>query len=423
MKKKLVVMFVVVMVILGAGYLGGVAYSRHVFAEQMARTVAQLNASSDLTVEQRGISRGFFHTEGTLLIGLNNVAIDQRPVQIELPFRARHGILSTDFDGSIDIQTDPQGKYLFNDYLSPGKSIDLDAKIANLEGTGDLTLTLPAIDLDNPDHTVTLHGGLLHFSGQPGDMTLNGTLEAFAYQNTDDKIMLGPLSFSTHYSSQEHDFGQRDELNLASLSIHRRNALPIALTDIHYTGQTSLESKELRYLMHLMIGGASVSQQRLGSATMSASLDRINGEAASRFFNGLQDRFAAQAPQATPDSQEDWLDMIAPLEESFFAMFKQSPRLTIDQLQLESPMLEQTMQLEGSMVLDGTHIDQMHIDDLREKQGQQSFYNRLHGDFTLSNTPPLLALIAGVAPDQSTLNITFDDSTLSINQQPWYNLD
>lgn len=424
MKKGLIGAGAVLLVVVVIGYLAGIAYSRHLFMERLDETLVKISVESGVAVSKQQVSSGFFSTSMRLVAHLDRFDIGGERSELVVPFTARHGIFSTRLDGQLDLEhvAGDAREALFADLLSPGRSAEFTASVSHLSERLKSELRLPQIDRAGDDRlpAMTLHAGVLRLDGVEGDFDLSGEWQSASFITPDAQLQFGPLRFVSRYAGEEGNFHQGDELTLDRAQIQGARSLPVTLERINYHGQTSFAADNLRYTLALSVGDASVYQQRLGSARLSATLDNLDGAASQRLLKGLEQGLSSRRSAAEPLT--DWTALVEPHWSDLLTVLAGSPQLTVDELELETSMLEKPIHVEGALNFDGRDIAGLEPDALRAEDGWRPLLSRLYGDFDLDNAPPLVSLIAGVAPDQSSLNITLDNGTLSINEQPWFKL-
>ncbi|OHV09727.1 DUF945 family protein [Kushneria phosphatilytica] len=428
MKKRVIGSVVIIAAVLGAAWLGGVAWSRHVFLQRLDETMAQLNASPALSADQRELDRGFFHTRGTLVVTWPEVSYDGRPVELVVPWQARHGILSTHFNGHADVRSGNDGPRLLADRLSPGHQAELSAVIHHFRRNGELEVTLPEqVGLTQGPRRALLKGAVLKLHGDEQSLALKGRFDALELADENGSLGLGVTNFSSRRQrgkagSEAADSEQRvEQLHIEQLQMHPQGSLPVTLKGIHWQGHAERQAGMLGYELSSRVEGIQVSQQGLGSLKLKLSLERLGADAASRLVAGMK----RELRRSSADTGDDWLSLIEPVQTSFFAMLSPSPQLTLSEFSVQSPMLDQPIRLNGQLTFHGEGVADTRVADLRQRQGMRAFLERLQGSLTLTNAPPLLALIVGQSPDQARIEFDIVDGEVRVNDQalmPLYRL-
>ncbi|RKR04221.1 uncharacterized protein DUF945 [Kushneria sinocarnis] len=415
MKKRVIGSLVAVAIVLGGAWLGGIAWSRHVFAERLDEVMTRLNASPALSASQQQLERGFLRTHGTLVVTWQQATLAGEPIELVMPWQARHGILATRFSGEADVRGGDDGPRLFADRLSPGERVQLSAVIHHFQRNGELDVTFPErVGMTQGPRRATLAGARLQFEGDEHHLNLKGHFDSLQLADDSGSLALGTGEFSSRRrmanASGEDDEQRIEQLRIEQLQVHSPGALPVTLRGLHWQGHAERRQGLLSYALSSRIEGIRVSQQGLGSLKLNATLDRLGAEAAERFMAGLR-----RSPASTAD---DWLGLIEPVESSFLAMLAPSPQLTLSELQVRSPMLDQPIALSGQLTFNGEGVTETRIAELRRPAGMRHFLQRLTGSFTLSHAPPLLALIIGQNPDQNPIEFAISDGELRVNDQP-----
>ncbi|WP_445621099.1 DUF945 family protein [Kushneria sp. Sum13] len=475
MKRKVTAALTGLVVLALLLWLGALAWSRHEVQSRMAGQVADINALAGVRAINTIDRDGFFSASGTLRVIMADNDADAPAGVID--WRVAYGILSTRFSGQGDIRT-RDGKALLADELSKGEQVDFDARIRHL--SHDLTLNARFPDTmryqgqsgqgqNSQDQnsqgqnsqgqntqtqgmTLLLSGARLGLDENEQGLRLDGQWSELAQQGPRRQVHLGETHWSMLFPADDAEQtvdtsegrpGRLDSLDITDARLQRQGGLPLTLSNLHLEGSTHHERQEFSYLLKAQLGNAAFSEQQLGSASLDAVVRRINEPAArallqimgrdirQRWQNARQQAPLDNAgPQGTAagevrDSNDvhDLASLMAPWQEAFFAVMSDSPQVVVHQLQLESPMLDQQMHLDGELTLDGANIKTTRVEQLQTSWGRAAFKRRLDGQFTLHNAPPLLALVAGQSPDQDTLELAIRKGVFLINDEPWFLLN
>ena len=446
------------LVVLGGGlWLGALAWSRHEVQSRMAEQVADINALTGVRAINTIESDGFFSSRGSLRVIMTDSDADAEAPAGVIDWRVTYGVLSTRLSGHGDIRL-RDGKALLADELSEGHELDVEARIQHLSRDMVLNARFPdAMHYQGHGMSLNLSGARIGMVDDDQGLQLQGDWSELAHESAERQVHMGETHWSVRFPSEnaesinEDDSSDRpgrvDRLDISDARLQRQGGLPLTLSNLHLEGSTHHDRQELSYLLRAQLGNATFSEQQLGSASLDAAVRRINEPAARALLKTMARDIRKRwqgARQPAPgagmkegrgadprlmddltevDDVHDIASLMAPWQEDFFAILSNSPRLLVNQLQLESPMLDQQMHLNGELTLDGTDITTTRIEQLQTSWGRAAFKRRLDGHFTLHNAPPLLALVAGQAPDQDTLELAIRKGVFLINGEPWFLLN
>lgn len=462
MKRKVTTALVALVVLALTLWLGALAWSRHEVQARMAGKVADINALAGVRAINTIDNDGFFSSSGTLRVIMSDSDADADAPAGMIDWRVAYGVLSTRFSGHGDIMS-RDGKALLADELSEGERLDFDAHIQHLGH--DLTLNARFPDTmryhgqngqgqgpQTQGMTLRLSGARLGLDENEQGLRLDGQWSELAQQGPRRQVHFGETHWSMLFPADDADQtgdapegrpGRLDSLDISDARLQRQGGLPLTLNNLHLEGSTHHDRQEFSYLLKAQLGNAAFSEQQLGSASLDAVVRRINEPAArallqtmgrdirQRWQNARQqeprDNAGSQGMAADdgeyPNNVHDLASLMALWQEAFFAVMSDSPQVVVHQLQLESPMLDQHMHLDGELTLDGTNIKTTRVEQLQTSWGRAAFKRRLDGQFTLHNAPPLLALVAGQAPDQDTLELVIRKGVFLVNDEPWFLLN
>lgn len=190
----------IVIVVLGVGYLAAQAVSSLLFERELARTLDSLDARDDLEVERHDVERGWFASRGEIVI---------RPQvegewAIELPYTARHGVLTTRADGDMVPVTGEEGTPLFGDEL-PIAPPRWHAEYRTLSDDSEVRIDLSPFTLSEGGRDMAFQGGRLLLEGRQDDLRLRARLGPFDVEQGDNALRLDPLTLDTRYREADDD--------------------------------------------------------------------------------------------------------------------------------------------------------------------------------------------------------------------------
>ncbi|MGO2414786.1 MAG: DUF945 family protein [Cobetia crustatorum] len=417
----------VVVAIVAAGYVGGVAYSSQRFDEEMARMVAELDKSSDIKASRTDVESGWFDSTGRVEMELATGA-EQGPVRMVLPYEAGHGLLSTSMKGNVKLLLGKPARDVLSDVVGDGKAIAFEGSVDNFSGASDTTLTLPAFEWQDPESGTRFDfkGGEMtasHDGSDTPEIKVEGEITPFDIMNDKETISVGTLSLNGLYRGADNDFRQDDNITLDTLTIDNgMGQPPVVATDISYAGETRLDPTELRYLMKLAVKDVSAGDQQMASGKLALSIDRLQGAAVYELITQLQGLLEEAGKPFEELSESEQVAMLEKVEAPLFTMLSTSPRLTLESFEAKSQVFGVDMSGDGQLILDGTDATDLSVAELQTTQGQQAFLNRMSGRFEFRNVPPMLALMAGLSPEATDKNVvlTIEGDKLSVNGTPIY---
>lgn len=185
---------VVIIVVLGMGYLAAQAMSSLLFERELERTVNRLDARGDLRVERRGIEQNWFVSHGEIVV---TPRLDSG-WRIELPYTARHGLLSTRADGSlIPIMADEEVP-LFGERLSSTPP-RWQASYRTLSDEMLVRVDLAAFRVTEDGREFDFQGGELMLDGRRDDLQVQARVGPFQVGQGDNTLLVEPLILDTRY--------------------------------------------------------------------------------------------------------------------------------------------------------------------------------------------------------------------------------
>lgn len=413
-KVWLAIAVVAVVIIVGTGYLGAQAYSSHVFERELARTLETLRSDGQWRVEREAVERGWFQSRGRLLVA----PASEASWRLALPYRASHGLLSTDVSGALQVYLESSGtdeRALFGDLLGsaePRWTATFDTLERRVEGR----LDIAAFDLDRDGNRLAFDGAWFTLEGRAGDISLLGEIAPIRWVSSRGEIETGPLTIDSRYqfSGGKRFYHQRNELTLERLVYQGGQRPPITLVGLKYRDETRLD-EQLRLAASMSLEKALVAGEALLSGGFDVSLDRLDGDAVRRVIEELEAVGETSGGDLASLDEAQRQALIERLEPALLAMLGDSPRLMLEGMTLTSPMFGFDIRGHGELIFDGENSDALSIDALGEPVSRQAWRRRLDGTFSFYGVPPLVAMQLGLPLDTDTLDITIDAGEVSIN--------
>jgi hypothetical protein len=404
-KERLIVPLLAVLLL---AWLAGQALSSLLFEREMARALDDLEARGELTVERDAVEQGWWSSTGRIRLA----PLFGKAWQLELSYRARHGVLSTHLDGEAVLLHGPNDRRLFGDSL-PSSPPRWEASYRTLTGTLQGGLQLAPFRITQQERELVLDGGQLHFSGEQGDWQLRAQLGAWHLSDGEARLDVGPATLNSHYAYTEGAlaFTQEDRLHVESLS-WQQPQLKLDTRDLVVANRMVLDDQELRLQLDLDLGEVHTAGQVLLTGRLEATLWRLNAEALRHSMAQLRD-LAARG-----NHELDWRDALVRLEPQLLQILQDSPRLDVLELALDSPMMGLSARIDGSLFFDGQRLDELSLVELKDPAMQARWRGRLDGDFTWYDLPTVAALWLGLPLDTRTLEIDVGRGQVRVNSRP-----
>ena len=403
-KERLIVPVVVALAVAWAvaQYLASVLFER-----ELSRALVDLEGRGELVVERSGVERGWLSSSGVVQIS---------PVlgdgwRLELPYAARHGVFSTRIEGGAHLSTGPRQLRLFGDWL-PSSPPRWHARYQTLGGTLEGSIQLAPFLISQGPRELDFRGGQLSFGGQYGDWRLRARLQPWRLTDGVATLESGPVSLESRYAytAGAHHFTQHDLLRIEQLA-WQQPGLELEAHDLLYLSHMQLDDSELRIDSELTLAAVTVADQVLLSGRVAMEVSRINADALRAALAGLR-REAAQAREIAPR------ELLARLKPELLAILIDSPRLDLEAVDLDSPMLGLAARGDGALFFDPRRLEELSPSRLDDTSEQARWLARLDGDFTWHEVPTVVALWLGLPLSTRDLEIDVIRGRVRVNGRP-----
>ncbi len=260
---------------------------------------------------------------------------------------------------------------------------------------------------------LSFEGGRLRFSGEQGSWRVHAQFEPWVISDGEVRLEVGPAILNSQYAYTEgaHSFIQEDRLQVESLSWHQPQ-LKLDASAIRLANRTVLDDQELRMQLDLDLGEIHTAEQLLLQGQMEVELSRFNADA----IRSAMSRFRQLAAGGQPGMGES--EMLIDLEPHLLATLQDSPRLDLSRLELDSPMLGLSAQVDGSLFFDGRQLEELSLVDIDKPASKERWRRRLDGDFTWHELPTVVALWLGLPLDTRTLEVDIGRGQVRVNGRP-----
>jgi hypothetical protein len=400
----------IVPVVVGVAVIWALAQfvSGLLFERELARALEDLEARGELVVERRDIERGWLTSSGTLQIAplLGDSWL------LEMTYEARHGVLSTRVDGRVKPHIGARRERLFGDILQ-SRPPRWHARYRTLSGTLEGSIQAAPVIIRQGEREIDFTGARLAFGGEYGDWWLRLRLSPFRLTDGQATLQAGPVSLESRYAYTDGavHFTQNDLLRVERLEWQQPD-LDLAASDLVYHNRMELDDRELRLEAELNIGEVQSADQVLLTGRVAMAVSRIDADALRAVLADLR----AQASRGDGPLEER--ELLARLEPGIIAMLQDSPRLDLETVGLESPMLGLSLRGDGALFFDARRLEELSLLGLGEEEEQQRWLSRLDGDFTWYDAPKMVALWLGLPLDTSDLEFDVVRGQLRVNGRP-----
>lgn len=176
--------------------------------------------------------------------------------------------------------------------------------------------------------------------------------------------------------------------------------------------RTTLDEAELRIQSELTLDRLMAADEVLLTGRLAAELSRINADALRRVLAVLRD----EAARGETDRESGAL--LARLEPDLLGLLADAPRLDLHTVDLDSPMLGLDARGDGALFFDADDLEALDLAALDDPEEQARWRERLYGDVTWDQVPPVVALWLGLPLGTEDLAIDLVRGRVRINGRP-----
>ncbi|WP_027967125.1 DUF945 family protein [Halomonas halocynthiae] len=369
------------------------------FERELTRAIADLQARGELLIYRSEVDNGWLASRGVLHVS----PLLDNGWHIDIPYRARHGIFDTYLDGTLQPHPD-EGKAV----VSGGQSLHWKARYHMLAGTFDGALELPPIELRQHGSRLEMKGGRVAFRGGFGDWQVRARLEAVRLMDGKRRFEGGPFVLESRYAYTQgaHHFSQHDHLRLSNLRWIQPD-LTLAAGEVTLSSMTTLDESELRVHSELDLGQIYAAGEVLLAGSVSAELSRLKADALRALFHQLRHQTTTRQGASAQE-----------LADNLRWLMKDSPRLDILDVNIDSPMLGASLTGSGVMVFDTEGLEELDPLALSTNAERTRWWNQVDGDFLWRNSPPMAALWLGLPLGTQELQFDVVSGQLRVNGRP-----
>ena len=371
------------------------------FERNLRQALEDLEARGEWRVSRIENHQGWLTSRGRLILS----PLLGRPWRLELTYRARHGVLSTDVEGTLLPRLDSVLQKAVGEVSAPSVP-RWQGRYQTLSGHTELRLALAPFVIQQSGRELAVRGARVRLEGLFGDWRLRGLLEQLTLTDGLAQLTLGPTQLESRYTYIEdaYHFAQRDHLHIESLAL-RYPAYDIHVTPLDVHSHMELDESELRLKGELIIGDVRVPSEApdtsLLSGRIEAELSRLNGDAVRATIRRLRQE-AAWGDASLPMAE----GLLSRLEPNLLQVLSNSPRLDVTAIDIDSPLLGLQVDAEGALFFDARRLDELSITALGKSDERARWLERIDGDFIWHDAPTVAALWLGLP--LGTRDLQFD---------------
>ncbi|GHE20627.1 DUF945 family protein [Halomonas urumqiensis] len=409
-KERLIVPVVVGLTVIWAA---AQLFASLLFERELARALDDLEARGELVVERDEVEPGWLTSTG--VIRMSPLLGDAW--QLELTYEARHGVLSTRIEGEARPLFGPMQVRLFGDVLSsrpPYWHARYHTIGGTLEGNIQLAPFIASQSIaDQGQRELDFQGGRLTFGGEYGDWQLRMQLSPWRLSDGEVALEAGPISLDSRYAyiDDAYHFTQHDLLRIESLGWEQPN-LSLQTSELVYDSLMRLDERELRIDGQLEINEVRAAGEVLLTGRVAMGLSRLDADALRVVLDELRELAASGQPDL------ELSELLALLEPELIEILRDSPRLDVGEVNLQSPMLGLSAEGNGALFFDSRRLDELSLLRLSEPTERQRWRSRLDGDFIWHDVPTVVALWLGLPLDTRELEIDVVRGQVRVNGRP-----
>ncbi|MCK0745817.1 DUF945 family protein [Chromohalobacter nigrandesensis] len=399
----------VLLLLLGVGWCAAQAWSSHVGEQALERLTAQLDAREGWQASRHEVEQEWWHSSGVLR--LETVAPEGSPLRVMLPYGVRHGVLSSHLDGEAVVT------YAGETLLAAEAAPTWQATYRTLSGDMQGRLEWPAFTsraVLREGASLEVGAGELALRGQAGDVRYHLRSAPWRVSLGETSLGLGALDVEGRHRGDERTFHHSMDLSLASLTW--QGGAPFSLNALDYEADMRLGDDTFGYHGEGDVADIAVAGQSVASGRMSLGLERVDADALRALFERMYADGAGAATghdAASIDVSSRW----ARLTPLVVDMLHDSPRLTLETLQVTSEAFGVDSRAFGELTLDGDDAASLAATPVTFPDFWRRLQQRLDGHVTLVDAPALLALHLGLPPETPRLVFRVDAGQWRVNER------
>ncbi|KAE8438968.1 MULTISPECIES: DUF945 family protein [Halomonadaceae] len=383
------------------------------FERSLRQALEDLEARGEWRVSQVENRQGWLTSRGRLILS----PLLGRPWRLELTYRARHGVLSTDVEGTLLPRLDSVLQKAVGEVSAPSVP-RWQGRYQTLSGHTELRLALAPFVIQQNGRELEVRGARVRLEGVFGDWRLRGLLDQLTLTDGLSQLTLGPATLESRYTyiDDAYHFAQRDHLHIEQLALHYpAYDINVAPLDLH--SHMELDESELRLKGELVVGDVHVPSEApdtpLLNGRIEAELSRLNGDAVRQTIRRLRQE-AAWGDTSLPMAE----GLLARLEPDLRQVLSDSPRLDITTIALDSPLLGLQVNAEGALFFDARRLEELSVTSLDKPVERARWIERIDGDFVWHDAPTVAALWLGLPLGTRELQFDVIRGVWRVNGRP-----
>ncbi|WP_235041806.1 DUF945 family protein [Vreelandella profundi] len=383
------------------------------FERSLHQALEDLEARGEWRVSRTESRQGWLSSHGRLILS----PLLGRPWRLELNYNARHGILSTDVEGSLLPRLDTVLQQAVGEVTAPSVP-RWQGRYHTLSGHSELRLALAPFVIQQNGRELSVRGARLRLEGVFGDWRLRAMLDQLTLTDGMSQLAVGPTVLESRYTYTDgaYHFSQRDHLNIETLQLSYP-AFDMQLSPLDLHSHMVLDEGELRIKGELEVGDVLVPSEAPDTPLMNGrvemELSRLNADAVRNGIRRLRQE-AAWGDSSLPMAE----GLLARLEPDLRSMLSDSPRLDVMTVAVDSPLLGIRLDADGALFFDARKLDELSVVDLDKDKEQAKWLERIDGDFTWHEAPTVAALWLGLPLGTRELQFDVIRGVWRVNGRP-----
>ncbi|MWJ27668.1 DUF945 family protein [Halomonas sp. ZH2S] len=406
-------LIVPVLVVVAVGWVVAQLLSSLLFERSLRQSLEDLEARGEWRVNRTESHQGWLSSRGRLILS----PLLGRPWRLEITYNARHGIFSTDVQGTVLPRLDSALQQAVGEVSAPSVP-RWQGRYHTLSGYSELRLALAPFVIQQSGRELDVRGARLRLEGVLGDWHLRAMLDQLTLTDASASLMLGPVELASRYTYIEdaYHFNQRDHLHIESLVLQHPD-LHMRIQPIDVYSHMHLDERELRLGGELELGDVILPDEApnvpLLNGRVSMELSRLDADAIRRVIGELRQQAAWGDPDVPMGE-----GLLARLEPHILQVLSDSPRLDVDTIALHSPLLGIKVDADGALFFDARDIQALSLENLGQPDERARWLERIDGDFTWYDAPAVAALWLGLPLGTQTLEFDVVRGSLRVNGRP-----
>ncbi|WGI26661.1 DUF945 family protein [Halomonas alkaliantarctica] len=406
-------LIVPILAIIAVAWMAAQLLSSVLFERSLRQALEDLEARGEWRVNRTESRQGWLSSQGRLILS----PLLSRPWRLELTYNARHGILSTDVEGTVLPRLDTVLQQAVGEVTAPSVP-RWQGRYHTLSGHTDLRLALAPFVIQQNGRELAVRGGRLRLEGVFGDWRLRALLDQLTLTDGMAQLEIGATVLESRYTYTEgaYHFAQRDHLHIDMLTLSYPS-YDIQLSPLDLNSHMVLDERELSIKGDLEVGDVMVPSEApdmpLLSGRIEMELSRLNADAVRHMIRRLRQE-ASWGDASLPMAE----GLLARLEPDLRKMLSDSPRLDVMTVAIESPLLGIRLDADGALFFDARQLDELSVVNLDQKKEQAKWLERIDGDFTWHEAPTVAALWLGLPLGTRELQFDVVRGVWRVNGRP-----